>query len=316
MVQQGILRMNTYAKRLLIVMSISSMYLSYAAETAYHIAHLDPVRITSKQQAFDKKYTRGKYLRYAGMSFVAAWMMYTGYKSYAGKSSSMRSPGISDGEIGMSHRIDILRQEVDQLKQNMELVKGNNWLAWGSDLMHHAIWGIELSTLLKIGIALASAPTIVRFFGPLLDVDELRHELRADVDFMKAIVSKVRFLAREDRQETDREHLCRMTQDTFILVKKQIESLIGFVHHKQEQYQDEHPTIAAQVDDQVHYLTVSFNHLADTMGGLLNDEAISFERLCQEIIDHAQRFGQEYAGVKDQLKALEDRLYEEAEGPA
>jgi hypothetical protein len=310
---QGLLIMNTYVKRLLIVMSISSMYLSYAADAAYHIAHLDPVRITSKQQFFDKKYMRSKYLRYAGMSAVAAWMVYSGYK-YVTKMPATPSSSISNDQTGLTRKVETLQQEVDHLKQNMELVKGNNWLAWGSDLMHHAIWGIELSTLLKIGVALASAPSIVRFFGPLLDVDELRHELRGDVDFMKAIVSKVRFLAREDRQETDREYLCRMTQDTFILLKKQIESMIGFVRHKQEQYQDEHPALAAQVDDQIHYLTASFNHLADTMGALLNSEATSFERLCQEIIDHAQRFGQEYAGVKDQLKALEDRLYEEADG--
>lgn|GEM_PF-2689974 len=309
---QGIL-MKTYVQRLLIVMSISSMHLAYGADALYHISHLDAVRIASKKQFYDTKYERSKYMRYAGMSFVAAWMMYSGYKYYAGKPSSMRSSDISDGQNEMARQVEILRNDVDHLKQNMELVKGNNWLAWGSDLMHHAIWGIELSTLLKIGVAIASAPTVARFFGPLLDVDELRHEMRSDIDFMKAIVSKVRFLAREDRQETDRERLCRMTQDTFILVKKQIENMIGFVHHKQEQYQEEHPFIAAQVDDQVHYITISFNHLADDMGGLLNDGQVSFERLCQEIIDQAQRFGQEYAGVKDQLKALEDRLYEESE---
>lgn len=306
--------MDTYLKRLLIVMSISSMHCAYAIEAAYRISHLDPVRIASKQQAFDKKYTRSKNLRYASMAFMAAWMMYSGYNYVTKKPAAIPTSTIPDTQTDLVRKVEALRQEVDHLKQNMDLVKGNNWLAWGSELMHHAIWGIELSTLLKIGVALASAPSIVRFFGPLLDVDELRHELRSDVDFMKAIVSKVRFLARQDRQDTDREHLCRMTQDTFMLVKKQIENMVGFVRHKQEQYQDDYPVITVQMDDQVHYLTLSFNHLADTMGILLNDGDISFERLCQEIIDHAQRFGQEYAGVKDQLRVLEDRLYEEAEG--
>jgi hypothetical protein len=308
--------MKKYLQQLLIIMSISHTYLACAAEASYRIPHLDSARITSKKQFFDTKYTRAKYLRYTGMSFVAAWMMYSGYKYFTKVPTAAPASSIPDSQISLTRKVDTIQQEVDQLKQNMELVKGNNWLAWGSELMHHAIWGIELSTLLKIGVAIASAPTIVRFFGPLLDVDELRHELRGDVDFMKAIVSKVRFLAREDRQEADREHLCRLTQDTFVLVKKQIESLIGFVRHKQEQYQDEHPIIAAQVDDQVHYLTLSFNHLADTLGDHLNNQETSFERLCQDIIDQAQRFGQEYAGVKDQLKALEDRIYEEAEGLA
>lgn len=306
--------MNNYFKRLLILMSISSISFLYAADTVYHIAHLDQVRIASKQQAFDKKYMHSKYLRYAGMTFVAAWMLYSGY-NYVNKKPVAVSPGnAGDDQQELRRKIEALRHDVDHLKDNMDLVKGNNWVAWASDLMHHAMWGIELSTLLKIGVALASAPSVVRFIGPVLDVDELRHELRSDVDFIKALVSKIRFFAREDRQDTDRQHLCRMTQDTFVLLKKQIENMIGFVRHKQEQYQDAHPVIAAQVDDQVHYVTLSFNHLADAMGAVLNDEAISFERLCQEIIDHAQYFGQEYTGVKDQLKALEDRLYEEVEG--
>lgn len=301
--------MNHYAQRLLIVMG---MYLALGADATYTISHIDSNRITTKQYFFDAKFKRAKYMRYAGMTFMATWMVYTGYKYYSVKPSAPRPSGLSERDMAMTQQIAQLRQDVDQLKQNMELVKGNNWLAWGSDLMHHAIWGIELSTLMKIGAAIASAPAIARFVGPLLDVDELRHEIHADVDFLKSIVSKVRFLARQDRGEADREHLCRMTQDTIVLVKKQIENLIGFVRHKQEQYQDGHPFIAGQVDDQVYYLIMSFNHLADSMAALLSDQEISFEGLCQQIVDHAQRFGLEYAGVKDQLKALEDQVYEDA----
>lgn len=140
---QGILRMNTYVKRLLIVMSISSMYLSHAAETAYHIAHLDPVRIASKQQAFDKKYMRSKYLRYAGMSLVAGWMVYSGYKYFTKLPATAPTSSVSDDQTGLTRKVETLQQEVDHLKQNMEMVKGNNWLAWGSDLMHHAIWALS-----------------------------------------------------------------------------------------------------------------------------------------------------------------------------
>src|SRR5579862_9829073 len=125
---QGILRMNTYVKRLLIVMSISSMYLSHAAETAYHIAHLDPVRIASKQQAFDKKYMRSKYLRYAGMSMVAAWMLYSGYKYVTKVPAATSTSSAPDDRSSLTRKVDTLQQEVEHLKQNMEMVKGNNWL--------------------------------------------------------------------------------------------------------------------------------------------------------------------------------------------
>ncbi len=97
----------------------------------------------------------------------------------------------------------------------------------------------------------------------------------------------MKFLAREDCKKTDQDYVRRMTQETLILLKKQIESLIGFLYHKQEQYQSECPDIARQVDDQIRYITLSFDHLADTMEILLNEE-ISFEGLSQGIIDHMQ----------------------------
>lgn len=306
--------MKTYLQRLIIVFSISGMHAGLYAEyadTQYHIPHLDPARIAAKKQFFDRKYRRSKYMRYGGMALVAAWIAYSGYK-YWFKQPSRDIALTAEGDVPMVRRVALLQHEVDHLKKNMELVKGNNWLAWGSDLMHHALWGIELTTIFKIGIALGAAPAIARFLSPLLDIDELRYELRSDIDFMKSIIAKVRFLAHEDRKTIDRAHVCRMTQDTVLLVKKQIENLIGFVQHKQMQYQDKYPHIVNQVNDQVNYIILSFNSLADRLSHLLNDDDLPFEMLSHLIIEHTQQFGQEYNGVKDQLKALEDRLYEEA----
>ncbi len=68
----------------------------------------------------------------------------------------------------MAQRIEMLTQDVDQLKKSIELIKGSTWIAWASDLIHHALWGVELSTLFKVGVAIASAPTMRVFLLPYL----------------------------------------------------------------------------------------------------------------------------------------------------
>jgi len=254
-------------------------------------------------------------MRYAGMALLGSWIAYYGYTRYIQKSGSAHSAALSprDHDVAnVAKNVASMQLEIERLKKNVELIKGNTWLAWGGDLMHHVIWGVELATLLKIAFVIGAAPTLSRFLSPVLDVDELWYELRSDVDFIKSINAKAKYaVIHRHTDPADRDDLCRMTQDTAMLLKKQIERLIGFLDHKQAQYRNDFPRIASQVDDQARYLTSSFNIFADTMAQILNEDDASCEKLSLSIITCAQQFGEAYGVVKDQLKVLERSLGEE-----
>jgi hypothetical protein len=301
--------------RLIIAISIGGLQMNLCAEALYRIGHLDPVAINAKREHYDKKCIRSQYMRNAGMALLGSWIAYSGYKRFIQQSGSAdwasRSP--RDHDVAqIAKNVESMQLEIERLKKNVELIKGGTWLAWGGDLMHHVIWGVELATLVKIAFVIGAAPTLSRFLSPLLDVDELWYALRSDVDFVKSINAKARYAVNHRHtDQIEREDLCRMTQDTAILLKKQVERLIGFIEHKQAQYRDQFPHIATQIDDQVHYLTSAFNTFADSLEQLLNEADVSCERLSLSIISGAQQFGEDYGVVKDQLKALERSLGEE-----
>ena len=305
--------MKLYAQRFLIIVILSSMHLQHYAQTLYHIPHLDETRIIARKVHFDRKYKRNMYIRYGGLTLLAAWVGYLGYNRMTRSAQEVALPRIpADSTMAdMMQRMGVMQQDIESLQKNVALLKGNTWLAWGGDVMHHVVWGIELTTLCKIGIAIATVPTLTRFFESLVDLDAVWYELRSQTDYIKIITAQTRrFMAEQEDTPDDRVYVRRVTQNTMILLKRQIEALIGFVHHKQGEYQDSSAQIAHQVEDQIYLITLAWNSFADSITQLLNSDR-SLEDFGIAIIERTQQFGQDYKGVKEQLKALEDRLYEE-----
>ena len=98
------------------------------------------------------------------------------------------------------------------------------------------------------------------------------------------------------------------------LLKKQIEKIIGFILHKQEQYREKHPDITNRMDHEIRYLMIVYDDFAQQLGRQLHDVSASHQEIAAGIIEITEQFSQEYNILKEHLKALDEEANAAVDG--
>ncbi len=302
--------MNIYLKNLVLALALCGMPLNIYADTqnaaeinaaepvaaVFNIPKIETIRIDSKQQHFDRVATRYQYLKWGCIGALSAYVVYKNFIQ-------------SDTIAPEAKKLAELTQQVNSLAEQVEKLgkpANESLLSRIGSTVSNISFGLGLSTFIQIVAYSIASNKLSR----LVDVDSFWETMRSEPDLVKGIIAKSKRLVPDMSKapltslETD--HLCRMIQDSGVLLKKNIEALIGFIRHKQSQDKDLDPIIVAQINDQILYLTMTFNHFAEKMTTLLNTDYSSMDKKSAAIIECAQQFGDDYGVIRDQFKVLAD----------
>lgn len=287
---------------------MSLLPFSLHAEIAYAIPKLDETQITAKKHHFDRKHLYSKYVQYGSLVAAAAGLAYMGYNHITTPVVPPIDP-LMPTVPTLIETVVKLQQDNVNLRNEVEVLSGQSTLSWCGNLMQKAILGIELNTVCKIAVF----PLFGRMCASLLELDAFWYEIRSEGDLPRGILNKARRLGNTYILDavTDEEKalLCRTIQGNAAMIAKQIEKIIGFVRHKQEQYRDTYPAFIMHSDDHIRYMMLSYEEYARTLEQILNSTN-TMQEMSVAILDCTQSFAQEYIDSKDQLKVLEQHASE------
>lgn len=294
--------MDKYVLNLLMLMGISGTIQPAWAEVLYPVSRIDLAGVEQKKEHFDRKFTRLKYMRYAGAAALAAGLVYYGYTAYTAPTPIIINPD--------TPTVDNLMETVAKLQQDVAAFKQQQKESWVSYLANQSLLGVNLRMVAN----LALTPVFGRVAAPFFDIDALWYQILAENDYVKGITNRARHFATvrvlNPMTAEERKYLHEILQETAVLLKKQLEGVIGFMRYKQAQYSQKDPVVLASIDDQIRYLMIAYDDFADKMEDLLNDSSLTVSNMCLSVIACGDQFGQDYRMVKDDLKILEEQLIE------
>lgn len=292
----------------------ASFCVEATSEAHYTIPSLDDARIASKKEHYDRKYTRLAYARYATMAAAAAGLAYYGYGKWTAPTPPAINLSIPTVDT-LPEAVAKLQQQVGIVQHDLNTVSGKGLLCWARDVANTTLFAINLNTIVKV----AFTPVVGRFFAPLFDLDAFWYQVQSEPDLIKGIVNKARRIGIErvlsPNPDEDANYLCRSIQDAAGFLKKQVEEVLAFVAHMQDEYRELSPAIVSQMDDQARYLKACYNDFAAKTEALLNDKNADLATRSSSLATVADQFGQDYAAVKDYLKVLEANALKSQSAP-